>query len=227
METGPGLYHAFADPELSGFIQRLLESRGVVVKTNARVSRFRAEGGKLAGVTTEASEQIPADVAVIGVGAEPITEWLANSGFQIERGGVVVNVRLETQGSNVWAAGDIARFPDPVARQPRRLEHWDNALSQGKQAGRNMAGAEETYTHQSLFFSDIFNVTMNVLGETERPDRVVLLGSTDVAAPHFTVYYVRAHKLIGAVMVNLANEDRTAEFEALQKHLTDGTTPEI
>ena len=77
-----------------GFVQRLLESRGVVVKTNSRVSRFRAEGGKLAGVTTEANEQLPADAAVIGVGAEPNTEWLANSGFQIERGGVgLIRVR--------------------------------------------------------------------------------------------------------------------------------------
>ncbi len=81
-----------------------------------------------------------------------------------------MNVRLETNGANVWAAGDIARFPDPVTRQPRRLEHWDNALAQGKQAGRNMAGAEETYLHQSAFFSDLFDVTINVLGDTDRPD---------------------------------------------------------
>lgn len=227
VDTGPGVYRAFADPDLSGFFQRLLESKGIVVRLNTRVTRFRAEGGRLAGVTLENNEQLPADVALVGVGAEPNTEWLANSGFQIDRGGVVVNIRLETQGEGVWAAGDIARFPDPISHQPRRLEHWDNALAQGKHAGRNMAGADAAYDHQSLFFSDLSDVTVNVLGDTERPDRVETLGSTDVKAPQFTVYYVRANRLIGAVLVNLASADRTAEIDALNKHLTAGTTPEL
>jgi 3-phenylpropionate/trans-cinnamate dioxygenase ferredoxin reductase subunit len=227
VDTGPGVYRAFADNDLSGFFQRLLESKGIVVRLNNRVTRFRAEGGRLAGVTLENNEQLPADVALVGVGAEPNTEWLANSGFQIDRGGVVMNIRLETQGEGVWAAGDIARFPDPISHQPRRLEHWDNALAQGKHAGRNMAGADAAYDHQSLFFSDLSDVTVNVLGDTERPDRVETLGSTDVKAPQFTVYYVRANRLIGAVLVNLASADRTAEIDALNKHLTAGTTPEL
>jgi 3-phenylpropionate/trans-cinnamate dioxygenase ferredoxin reductase subunit len=227
LDTGPGLYRSFADAELSAFFQAFLESRGIVVRANIRVTRFGAEGGKLSGVTLDNNAQIPADVAVVGVGAEPNTEWLASSGFQIDRGGVVVNVRLETQGEGVWAAGDIARFPDPISHQPRRLEHWDNALAQGKHAGRNMAGAEEAYAHQSLFFSDLSDVTVNVLGDTEKADRVVTLGSTDVKAPQFTVYYIRVHKLIGAVMVNRASADRAAEFEALQKHMAEGTTPEV
>lgn len=227
VDTGPGVYRAFADPGLSGFFQRLLESKGIVVRLNNRVTRFRAEGGRLAGVTLENNELVAADVAVVGVGAEPNTEWLANSGFQIDRGGVVVNIRLETQGEEVWAAGDIARFPDPITHQPRRLEHWDNALAQGKHAGRNMAGADAAYAHQSRFFSDLSDVTVNVLGETERPDRVETLGNTDVKAPQFTVYYVRANKFIGAVLVNLASADRTAEIDALNAHLAAGTTPEF
>jgi 3-phenylpropionate/trans-cinnamate dioxygenase ferredoxin reductase subunit len=227
LDSGPAPFRAFADPELGAFFQRLLESRGVTFKMNVRVTRFRAELGRLAGIITESGETVPAEIAVVGVGAEPNTEWLANAGFQIDRGGIVVNGRLETQSEHVWAAGDIARFPDPVTRQPRRLEHWDNALWQGKQAGRNMAGAGEVYAHQSLFFSDLSDITMNVLGDTEKPDRVVVLGSTDVAAPQFTVHYVRANKLTGAVLVNPSSADRRAEFETLQHHLTEGTTPEF
>jgi len=227
LDAGPGPYRAFADPELGTFFQRLLESRGVTFKMNVRVTRFRAENGTLAGVTIESGETVPADLAVVGVGAEPNTEWLAAAGFQIDRGGIVVNGRLETQSEHVWAAGDIARFPDPATRQPRRLEHWDNALWQGKQAGRNMAGADETYAHQSLFFSDLSDITLNVLGDTEKPERVVVRGSTDLKAPRFTVYYVRANKLTGAVLVNPSSADRRAEFETLQRHLTEGTTPEL
>lgn len=226
LEIGPTVYPRFSDPTLSAFFQKLLESQGITVRTQTRVSRFRAQDGKLAAVVADDGEQIPADVAVVGVGAEPNTDWLATSGFSIERGAVIVNVRLETAGKNVWAAGDITRFPDPVTKQPRRLEHWDNAFAQGKQAGRNMAGAAEPYTHQSAFFSDLLDITINVLGETDHPDSVQIRGSIDVNAPSLTALYVRGFRLTGAVMVNLNSEDRAGEFEKLQKHITAATVPE-
>lgn len=227
LDSGPHVFRAFADPALGGYFQQLLESRGIVVRPNVRVTRFRVANGRVAAVQGEKNDQYPADVVVVGVGAEPNTDWLANSGLAIDRGGIVVNLRLEAEGEDVWGAGDIVRFPDPVTKQPRRLEHWDNALWQGKQAGRNMAGAEEPYVHQSLFFSDLFDVTVNVLGDTDRPDRVEILGAADVKAPQFTAYYTRGHKLVGAVMVNVNTVDRTAEFDDLQRHLREGTTPEL
>jgi len=226
LEMLPVVYGRFADPALSDFFRRLLESRGITVKTGIRVARVKASGGKVAAVETETGEQHPADVVIAGVGAEPNTAWLANSGFGIDRGGLVVNVRLETNGEGVWAAGDVARFPDPITRQPRRLEHWDNALMQGKQAGRNMAGAGEAYAHQSAFFSDLFDVTINVLGDADRPDAVEIRGATDLAAPNFTALYTRGNRLTGAVMVNLVTADRTAEFDQLQKGIAAGEVPE-
>jgi 3-phenylpropionate/trans-cinnamate dioxygenase ferredoxin reductase subunit len=226
LEMGPALYRAFASPELSALFRKVLESQGVNVRTNVRVARFANEGGKLSAVVTESGEQVPADIALVGVGAEPNTAWLGSSGFQIDRGALIVNVRLETPGKNVWAAGDVTRFPDPLTRQPRRLEHWGNALAQGKHAGRNMAGAAEPFRHQAAFFSDIFDLTINVLGETDQPERVELRGSVDPAAPNFTALYLRAFKLMGAVTVNPASVDRTAEFDALQKHIGAGTIPE-
>jgi len=222
LEMGPAVYGRFADPQLSDFFRRMLESHGVTVKTGVRVARIRTMAGKLAGVTTETEEQFNADIVVAGVGAEPNTGWLANSGFGIDRGGLIVNVRLETNAPAVWAAGDVARFPDPNTKQPRRLEHWDNALMQGKQAGRNMAGADEAYGHQSAFFSDLFDVTINVLGDTDHPDSVQIKGSTDLAAPNLTALYVRDHKLTGAVLVNLATANRTEEFDQLQKSIATG-----
>ena len=222
LEMGPQVYGRFTDPSLSDWFVQMLESHGITVKTGVRVARIKTMAGKLAGITTETNEQYPADVVVAGVGAEPNTGWLASSGFGIDRGGLIVNVRLETNADNVWAAGDVARFPDPITRQPRRLEHWDNALMQGKQAGRNMAGAEEPYTHQSAFFSDLFDVTINVLGDTDRPDTVRIRGSTDLAAPTFTALYMRDHKLTGAALVNLMTANRTDEFNQLQRGIATG-----
>jgi len=225
LEMGPLVYGRFADPSLSDFFRRMLESHGIAIRTGARVARVKSAGGKASAVATD-SEEFPADVVVAGVGAEPNTGWLANSGFGIDRGGLIVNVRLETNAEGVWAAGDVARFPDPISRVPRRLEHWDNALMQGKQAGRNMAGADEPYAHQSAFFSDLFDVTINVLGDTDRPDAVRIEGSTDLAAPNFTAHYVREHKLTGAVMVNPMTANRTEEFDRLQRAIASGEPAE-
>jgi len=222
LEMGPVVYRAFASAEISAFFQGVLTSQGVVVRTNKRVARFLVAGGKLSAVQTEDGEQIPADVAVVGVGSEPNTDWLATSGFTIDRGALIVNVRLETPGKNVWAAGDVTRFPDPVTRQPRRLEHWGNAQAQGRQAGRNMAGANEPFTHQAAYFSDMFDITVNVLGDTEQPDSVEVTGSLATAAPSFTALYQRGGKLMGAVMVNLAAEDRSGVFNDLQVAIAAG-----
>jgi len=225
LESGPTVYRAFADATLGAFFERLMQDHGLVVKTGVRITRVLAANGRVSAVVAENGDRYPADVVVVGIGAEPVSEWLANSGFPIDRGGVVVNVRLETTNPQVWAAGDITRFPDPLTRQPRRLEHWDNAFWQGKQAGRNMAGANEPYSHQSLFFSDLFDVAVVAVGDTDRPDSVQIVGSADVKAPEFTAHYVRANKFVGAVMVNLNTVNRTAEFDALQQHLQQGVVP--
>jgi 3-phenylpropionate/trans-cinnamate dioxygenase ferredoxin reductase component len=224
LEMGPVVYRAFANAELSAFFKKLLEDQGVKVRVSSRVAKFRAEEGAVAAVVTE-TDEVPCDMVVIGAGAEPNTEWLANSGLGIDRGGVIVNVRLETNTRNVWAAGDIARFVDPLTRQPRRLEHWDNAQAMGRHAGRNMAGANEPYHHQSAFFSDLFDITINVLGDTENPDSVEIRGDMG-ATPNFTALYTRNHKFVGAVTVNEMSVDRAAELEALQKHLAAGTMPD-
>jgi 3-phenylpropionate/trans-cinnamate dioxygenase ferredoxin reductase subunit len=226
LEAGPTLYRAFASPDLSAFFHKVMEGQGITVLTGARVQRFLGDDGRVATVLTEDGRQLAADAVVAGVGAEPNSAWLAGAGFQIDRGALIVNVRLETPGKNIWAAGDVTRFPDPVTRQPRRLEHWGNALMQGKQAGRNMAGANEPFTAQAAFFSDLFDITVNVMGETDQPERVEVRGSLDTAKPRFTALYLRGPKLFGAVMVNLNSEDRSAEFDALQKHIAAGTVPE-
>ena len=224
LEMGPTLYRAFANAALSDWFRKLLESQGVVVKLNTKVTKFLGEGHVEAVVTDDGD--VPADVVIVGAGAEPNTGWLANSGIAIDRGGVVVNVRLETNGKGVWAAGDIARFPDPVTHQPRRLEHWDNAQAMGRHAGRNMAGANEPYTHQSAFFSDLFDITLNVLGDTENPDSVDIRGTTEGLSPNFTALYQRNYKFVGAVTVNLNTVDRGAEIDTLQRNLAAGTMPD-
>jgi len=225
LEGRPVLYSAFASPELSAFYRQVLEHQGVKILTGTKVARFIGNSGKLSAVATDDGKQIPATIALVGVGAEPNTGWLASSGFQIDRSALIVNVRLETPNKSIFAAGDVTRFPDPVTHQPRRLEHWGNALAQGKQAGRNMAGANEPFMAQAAFFSDIVDLTTNVLGDTDNPSRVEIRGTMDLAHPKFTALYQRGDRLTGAVMVNPNTDDRSGEFDMLQKNIAAGTMP--
>jgi len=225
LEGRPVLYSAFASPELSAFYRQVLEHQGVKILTGTKVARFIGNSGKLSAVATDDGKQIPATIALVGVGAEPNTGWLASSGFQIDRSALIVNVRLETPNKSIFAAGDVTRFPDPVTHQPRRLEHWGNALAQGKQAGRNMAGANEPFMAQAAFFSDIVDLTTNVLGDTDNPSRVEIRGTMDLAHPKFTALYQRGDRLTGAVMVNPNTDDRSGEFAMLQKNIAAGTMP--
>ncbi len=89
-----------------------------------------------------------------------------------------------------------------------------------------MAGANEPYLHQSAFFSDLFDITINVLGDTENPDHVDIRGASEGLEPNFTALYQRNNRFTGAVTVNLNTVDRGAEIEALQRHLAAGTMPD-
>jgi 3-phenylpropionate/trans-cinnamate dioxygenase ferredoxin reductase subunit len=226
LEQGPVVYRAFADAQLSAFFTRLVAGLGATVRTGVKVTRFTAEDGRVTGVQSESGEKVEADAVLVAIGSEPNTAWLATAGFSIDRGSLIVNVRLETPGKHIWAAGDVTRFPDPVTRQPRKLEHWGNAIAQGRLAGRNMAGANEPFTHQASFHIDLLDLSVMVLGDTEQADSVTVQGTIDGDAPQFTALHQRGGKLTGAVMVNPNAVDRSAEFLALEAAIAAGKMPE-
>jgi NADPH-dependent 2,4-dienoyl-CoA reductase/sulfur reductase-like enzyme len=129
-------------------------------------------------VVLESGESLPADLVVAGIGVEPVTDILEGTGLALDDG-VVVNEYLETSAPDVFAAGDIARFPDTIAGRPRRLEHWDNAVSQGEHAGRVLSGRREPYRHLSYFFSDEFDLSWELWGDAKQGRQVVYRGRID------------------------------------------------
>lgn len=117
-------------------------------------------------IRTQRGRQLHADLAVVGIGITPDLTLAAQAGLQTGDG-IVVNERLQTSHSDIYAAGDNAFFPYPALGKSMRVEHWDNALNQGRCAGRNMAGAAEVYDYMPFFFSDLFDFGYEAVGNVD------------------------------------------------------------
>jgi NADPH-dependent 2,4-dienoyl-CoA reductase/sulfur reductase-like enzyme len=115
--------------------------------------------------------------------------------------GITVNERLQTSDPNIYAAGDNANFPYAALRKRMRVEHWDNALNQGKHAGKNMAGANQPFTYMPFFFSDLFEFGYEAVGEIDSR----LETFSDWQEPNKTgvIYYLDKDRLRGAMMCNV------------------------
>ena len=162
------------------------------------------------GVRLTDGELVPADVVLVGIGVAPATDWLADSGLEL-RDGVVCDAGLQaviegTPVPGVFAAGDVARWPNELFGEEMRVEHWTNAAEQGAQAADNLVRAArgeptEPYAPLPFFWSDQFTHRIQFLGRASADDEVrVVAGS--VADGRFLTLFGRDGRLHGALGVN-------------------------
>ncbi|HEY3412726.1 MAG TPA: FAD/NAD(P)-binding oxidoreductase [Armatimonadota bacterium] len=149
---------------------------------------------------TRNGENLPSDIVVVGIGIAPGVELAQAAGLKVENG-IVVDDRLRTTDPGVYAAGDNASFPYTALGIRTRVEHWDNALNQGKQAGRNMAGADEPYDYMPFFFSDLFEFGYEAVGEVD--SRLETFADWQDENVTGVIYYLRDGKVRGAMMCNV------------------------
>lgn len=202
-------------PELSGAVRRYYEERGVRFRLGTSVREFEGDA-RLRGVVLADGTRLPADFAVIGIGILPEVELAADAGLAVQDG-IVVDEYAETSHPHIYAAGDVARFPDAVFGDTSRVEHWDHAKAHGKLAGRNMAGDRKAYDHLSYFFSDAFELGFNVLG---RPGRV-LESRTHGSLEEERLILVGADEdgLCAAILIN-ASEDLEACRDLVRRRVS-------
>lgn len=218
VHKGPHLWNAIMDAKLAGFFADLYRGHDVRVHVGDEPVKWEGDG-RLAGVRTRGGQRIACELAVVGVGIELNVEFLRGTKIQLQNG-VMVNERLETAEPGIFAAGDVANFPDPFFGKRVRIEHWDNALHQGRHAGANLAGAAEPYRHLSYFFSDLFDLELQMVGDFEKWDRVLVRGS--LADGSFSGLHLRGGRLVAALAVNRA----WAEVEVWRGLIEKGTKVE-
>ena len=159
-------------PQLGDFIRRLHEKKGVVFHLGETVTAI----GK-AEATLSGGGRLDADLIVIGVGVRPVTSLAEQLGLKLDKG-VVVNEYLETGVPGIYAAGDIARWPDPRAGAIR-VEHWVVAQRQGQTAARNMLGYREAFDSVPFFWSQHYDVAINYVGHAEKWDEITVDGDPE------------------------------------------------
>jgi 3-phenylpropionate/trans-cinnamate dioxygenase ferredoxin reductase subunit len=179
----------------------------------AIVGEGRAQRVVLAG-----GETLAADLVVAGVGAALNTGLAEAAGLETDRG-VVVDDHFQTSDPRIYAVGDIASFPDPVGGR-LHLEHWDNALNQGRALGKTLAGQGEPFEHVAYFFSDLFDLSLNMVGYPAGWDDVIVRG--DPADDRFTAIYVKDGIVRAALMINDDEHfDAWTRMVAAQQTVTD------
>jgi NADPH-dependent 2,4-dienoyl-CoA reductase/sulfur reductase-like enzyme len=157
--------------ELGRALQKLHESRGVRFRLGRRPESISERAVRL-----DDGSELEADLVVFGIGVRPSIELAESAGLSLDRG-VVVDEFLRTSAADVFAAGDVARFPDPRSGEKIRVEHWVVATRQGETAALNMLGKRERFDAVPFFWSAHYDKTVSYLGHAEAWERIDVAGS--------------------------------------------------
>jgi len=198
------IWKKFFTPEMSQAFEKYFAARGVAFAKSATVKAMRGDGA-VSAVELGDGRSIACDLVVAGIGVQPVTDILAGSG--IETGdGVMVNEYLETNIPGVFAAGDVANYPDLIFEKRRRVEHWDNAVSQGQHCARILMGERTPFRHVPYFFSDVFDLSYEFWGDPAGAEQVVHRG--DLSGTSFSAWWLRKGAVVAAFVMNRPDEER-------------------
>ncbi len=196
---GPYLVNRVFPEYLGRAIQDRYRSRGIKILANEQPSVFSKNGSQFKTYTLS-GKRIESDFVIVGIGIKPSLDLARDSGLQTANG-IIVDEYLQASLPGIYAAGDNAFFPYQALGTQTRVEHWDNALNQGKAAGRNMAGAREPYTYMPYFFSDLFEFGYEAVGEVNSGLETFADWQTENDTG--VIYYLRDGKVRGAMMCNV------------------------
>ncbi|MDN7454640.1 FAD-dependent oxidoreductase [Burkholderia cenocepacia] len=178
---------------LGDTIKALHEAHGVVFHLGATPARIGPDS-----VTLSSGDVLPADVVLVGIGVHPNVELAQDAGLAVERG-VTVDRFLQTSAPGIYAAGDIARWPDPLTGQRIRVEHWVVAERQGIVAARNLLGQQRPFDAVPFFWSQHYDLTLRYVGHAEQWDRVEIDG--DLGAHDCSIAYWRGNTRLAVVTI--------------------------
>jgi NADPH-dependent 2,4-dienoyl-CoA reductase/sulfur reductase-like enzyme len=202
-EANP-LEHALG-PDLGRFVRATHEEHGVTFHLGQTVTTIERDAVVLAN-----GKRLAADLVVVGIGVRPRVDIAERAGLAVDDG-ILVDEYLATNVAGIFAAGDVARWPDPRAPRPIRVEHWVVAERQGQIAARNMLGERVPCRFPPFFWSQHYDVQINYVGHAERWDAVRVDGSLE--AHDCAVTYLRGGRRLAVATISRDRESLQAEVE--------------
>jgi NADPH-dependent 2,4-dienoyl-CoA reductase/sulfur reductase-like enzyme len=191
-------------PPVSTFFERHFAGHGITFMKSDEVVALMQQN-HACRVVLASGNKVPADFVVAGIGVVPATELFRRTALDTHDG-IYVNEFLETSVPAVWAAGDIANYPDPIFHRRMRVEHWDNAVEQGRVAMRNMMGKLQPFIHVPYFFSDVFDLSYEFWGDADGHDQIVYRGNTN--QKQLSVWWLKKQTLCAALLLNRPEDER-------------------
>ena len=207
--------------EVGALFRRVHESYGVRFKLGSIVYRFEGNHN-VEAVTLDNGERIETDMVVVGVGVRPVTQFIDVVELD-HAGAIIVDSRLRA-ADGLYAAGDIASFPDPRTGERVRIEHWRTAQQQGRTAARNMVGHNVRFDAVPFFWTRQFDVALLYVGHAASWDDIIYRG--DISSQDFLAFYVKNNRVLAVAGMNRDREMAAAE-ELLGLNLIDPENPEI
>lgn len=197
IHTGAVLGDAVFPAALAERFEKLFRDAGVEIVAGSKVAGGDADATG-ARLELENGDVVRADAVVSGLGIEVATDLAEGAGLTVDDG-IVVDAQLRTSTDGVWAAGDVASYPDRILGR-RRVEHVDNANEQGRAAGRNLAGAAEPYTHTPYYYSAVFGIRYEAVGTLDAALDTV---EDWIDPEHGVVYYLDDDRVVGVLLWNV------------------------
>ena len=204
-------------PPVSAFYDQVHRAAGVDIRLQTGVVAFEGDG-RVTAVVTDKGDKVPADMVIVGIGVAPNVELAQDAGLAVDNG-IVVDDCGRTSDPDIFAAGDVTNHPNALLRRAIRLESVQNAVSQGRAAALAMLGKPEPYNEVPWFWSDQYDLKLQIAGLSEPTDEAIVRG--DPATRKFSVAYLRDGVFVAINTINMLKDFLPAKRLIAEKRVVD------